>query len=119
MDRQAFADAIGTHPGILDAIGLTDHRIQRLQDRIDADHSRDQVDTHDAVLMARQLASAERKLRRKAQVAFSFWRQHHQQADRDEYLQATADAKQCRDELAELLLHDEDLIAEVTRQAAQ
>jgi hypothetical protein len=114
-NRQALADTVGVHVGILDAIGLTDRRYQRLLDRVDADKSRTRRDTQDAVLMARQLASAEHKLRRRAAVAFSFWRSQHQQADRDEYLQATADATQCRDDLAELLCHDEALIAEVMR----
>jgi hypothetical protein len=114
-DRQALADTLGVHPGILDAIGLDDRRLKRLQDRVDADHSVTKRHTQQTVTAARQLASAARKLDRQAQVAFSFWRSQHQQDDRDEYLQATRDAKQCREDLAELLCHDEDLIAEVMR----
>jgi hypothetical protein len=114
-NRQTLATTLGVHPGLLEAVGLSDRRLERLQDRVDADHSRTHRDTQETVAAARQLASAEHKLRRRAAVAFSFWRSQHQQADRDEYLQATRDATQCREDLAELLCHDEALIAEVMR----
>lgn len=119
MNRQEAAETLGVHVGMLDAIGIDDHRYQRLTDQIDADRSVAKRHTQQTVAAARQLASAARKLDRKAQVAYSFWRRGQSRADRDEYLQASRDAKQCRDDLAELLHHDEALIAEVTRRAAR
>ena len=118
-DRQAAVDTLGVHVGILDAIGIDERRWTRLVDQVDADRSVTKRDTQETVTAARQLASAARKLDRKAQVAFSFWRRDQRQADRDEYLEATSQARQVLAALAELLCHDEALIAEVMRQAGR
>jgi hypothetical protein len=77
------------------------------------EHAKDTVD------QAERLARAKRKARRKAELAYSFWLRHHQQADLDEYVAEQRRVRELDTELREVLCHDQELIDEVTRKVAR
>jgi hypothetical protein len=73
----------------------------------------------DAAAYAERLARAKRKARRKAAIAYGFWQRHHNPADFEEWFAEQRRVRQLDAELREVLCHDQALIDEVTRKAAQ
>ena len=89
--------------------------VERLEDRILAERSRAKVDFDAYRDRVEALALAAKKARRNAELAESWWRQHpgaDNLADARRAQQARSAAEEA---LRELLLHDEQLIADVQR----